>query len=135
MLQPNANKTVNYEIYTGKSNDRFDCPQNMQLVHKKDFVKSVQYYPHKALNTSNEKRRKSKEIEKAVTHNHVNTILGCYTASHFQDDIDRNEIKEIIETIENKHHHDKSQLPDENFLYQHYTDYQQIQEQYHQQQE
>ena len=26
MLQPNANKTVNYEIYTGKSNDRFDCP-------------------------------------------------------------------------------------------------------------
>ena len=38
----------------------------MQLVHKKDFVKSVQYYPHKALNTSNEKRRKSKEIEKAV---------------------------------------------------------------------
>lgn len=41
MLQPNANKTVNYEIYTGNANDRFDCPQNIQLVNKKDFVKSV----------------------------------------------------------------------------------------------
>jgi len=26
MLQPNANKTVNYEIYNGNPNDRFDCP-------------------------------------------------------------------------------------------------------------
>ena len=107
MLQPNvpyANKTVNYEIYTGNEKDRFDCPQNIQLVNKKDFVKSFQCYPHKALDSCYEnQRRKSKEVDKAGTTNHFNTILGCYTASHLQDEIDRNEIMEIIETIENKH--------------------------------
>lgn len=59
MLQPNANKTVNYEIYNGNPNDRFDCPQNIQLVNKKDFVKSFQYYPHKRLNISYEKKRRN----------------------------------------------------------------------------
>ena len=64
MLQPNIpnrmNKTMNYEIYTGKEQDKIDCPQNMKLFDKKEFVHSV-LYPHHALNFSMEEKKEVKD--------------------------------------------------------------------------
>jgi hypothetical protein len=62
------------------------------LVNKKDFVKSCQYYPLKALNFSYDKKRKYSKGAKA-SKTQVNTILGCYTASYLEDEIDRYELK------------------------------------------
>ena len=49
MIQPNLCKTVNYEIYHGDSQDKIDCPQNINLFDKKELVQSV-LYPHGTMN-------------------------------------------------------------------------------------
>lgn len=54
MIQPNLSKTVNYEIYHGNSQDKIDCPQNINLFDKKELVQSV-LYPHGTLNLQEDK--------------------------------------------------------------------------------
>ena len=59
------NKTMNYEIYTGKEQDKIDCPQNMKLFDKKEFVHSV-LYPHHALNFSMEENKDTKDKNEKI---------------------------------------------------------------------
>ena len=142
MLLPNIpqqnNKTVNYEMYTGNGKDKFDCPQNIQLVNKKEFVHSV-LYPHHSLNFSingnhEQDKKLSKErpneklinsaVEKAIQISNMKSsyiyhsaITPCVKAGDerimLEDQIERNELIHIIETIPDI---DISQLPEENFL-------------------
>jgi len=86
MIQPNmpskVNRTVNYEIYTGNEKDKFECPQNTNLVNRKEFVYSVKYPPG-ALDLSNicgesPKDKKPTNIENVPS----NQIMGaCEPAS------------------------------------------------------
>lgn len=63
------NKTVNYEMYTGRGSDRFECPQNTHLVNRKDFVYSINYPPG-TLNLSQFLNEKNNEKRRATAKSH-----------------------------------------------------------------
>jgi hypothetical protein len=120
MIQPNLSKTVNYEIYHGNSQDKIDCPQNINLVDKKELVQSV-LYPHGTLNLQEEKPNSpNKEVS------NINTVGWNTCFDVFETENDRDELKHLIETIPNI---DMSQFPEQIFL--NYSEYQELQLKYH----
>jgi hypothetical protein len=94
MIQPNLSKTVNYEIYHGNSQDKIDCPQNINLVDKKELVQTV-LYPHGTLNLE-----EVIPLSPSKVISNTNTV-GWNTWEVNENENDRDELKHLIETIPN----------------------------------
>ena len=114
-----------------------NCPQNTNLVNKKEFVYSVQYPHHATLNISQNgsknslknkiRRKKSKDAKNLVLEeDHYYNSVCALRDLDIQND--RNELIDIIDQI---HEHDRSVIPGPNFLHQEYPDYKAYLEEYH----